>query len=397
MILIDNATQSELLSMSECIDALERAFGAIDSGQAIYRPKTDVNVPNSKTNEYYRFGSMEGWFDGIFAIRFMSEVIVFDRRADGTWREGQYSVEPGRNCAVVLLFSSENGEPLAMLNDNWIQHMRVGGTAGLGTRLLARTDAETVCMIGSGGMAQTFLEGLCVVCPIKRVRVYSPTRGNRETYAARMSERLGIAVEAVDDARTAMAGADIVATCTNSGTPVIEADWLEPGMHVVSVGTNEVPHEAVARFDVAVRQGVHSMAPGEESARHRAGVGLSYAGFVAGSEQEMGAYPGRRRGPTSTRAPFPCTWTSWPAGRRGGPETSRSASTTATATRACSSPRWAASSTATQSRPAGARPCRSNGSCRVRRCSFSRLGSSPAEDEFPRRASNSPGGRYSSR
>ena len=141
---------------------------------------------------------MEGWFDGIFAIRFMSEVIVFDRRADGSWREGQYSVEPDKNCAVVLLFSSENGEPLALLNDNWIQHMRVGGTAGLGTKVLARADAETVCMIGSGGMAQTFLEGVCVVRPIKRVRVHSPSRGNREAYAALMSERLGITVEAVD-------------------------------------------------------------------------------------------------------------------------------------------------------------------------------------------------------
>lgn len=130
---------------------------------------------------------------------------MFDRRADGSWREGQYSVEPDRNCAVVLLFSSENGEPLAMLNDNWIQHMRVGGTAGLGTRLLARADAETACMIGSGGMAQTFLEGLCVVRPVRRVRVYSPSRGNREAYAALMSERLGITAEAVDDARTAIA------------------------------------------------------------------------------------------------------------------------------------------------------------------------------------------------
>ena len=291
MILIDNATQSGLLTMRECIDALERAFGAIDSGQAIYRPKTDVNVPNSKTNEYYRFGSMEGWFDGIFAIRFMSEVMVFDRRVDGSWREDNYSVEPGKNCAVVLLFSSENGEPLALLNDNWIQHMRVGGTAALGTKLLSRADAETVCLIGSGGMAQTFLEGICVVRPIRNVRVYSPSRGNREAYAARMSERLGIAVEPVDAARTAMAGADIVATCTNSGVPVFDADWLEPGMHVVCVGTNEVPPEAVPRFDVAVRQGVHSMAPSEESARHRAGIGLSYAGFVAGSEEEMARIP----------------------------------------------------------------------------------------------------------
>ncbi len=291
MILIDNATQPGLLTMSECVDVLERAFGSIDSGQAIYRPKTDVNVPNSKPDEYYRFGSMEGWFDGIFAIRFMSEVMTFDRRADGSWREDNYSVEPGRNCAVVLLFSSENGEPLALLNDDWIQHMRVGGTAALGTGLLARADAGTVGVIGSGGMARTFLEGIRAVRPIERVRVYSPSRGNREAYAARMGERLGIPVEPVDGAREAMAGADIVATCTNSGVPVFDADWLEPGMHVVCVGTNEVPPEAVPRFDVAVRQGVHSMAPSGESARHRAGVGLSYAGFVAGSEEEMARLP----------------------------------------------------------------------------------------------------------
>tara|TARA_Y100001960_G_scaffold329914_1_gene422498 strand:+ start:834 stop:1937 length:1104 start_codon:yes stop_codon:yes gene_type:complete len=291
MILIDNTAQSGLLSMTECIDVLERAFGAIDSGQAIYRPKTDVNVPNSKANEYYRFGSMEGWFDGIFAIRFMSEVMTFDRRRDGSWREGQYSVEPGKNCAVVMLFSSENGEPLALLNDNWIQHMRVGGTAGLGTKLLAREDAETLCVIGSGGMAQTFLEGVCVVRSIKRVRVYSPSRKNRRAYASIMSERIGIPVEAMDDAQTAMSGADIVATCTNSGTPVFEADWLEPGMHVVCVGTNEVPPDAVSRFDVSVRQGIHSMAPNGDSERHRSGVGLSYAGFVAGSEEEMARIP----------------------------------------------------------------------------------------------------------
>jgi len=294
LLLINNSTQAELLTMAQCVDALERAFAAIDSGQAIYRPKTDVNVPNSNDNEYYRFGSMEGWFEGIFALRFMSEVMVWDRGEAGAWRESKYSVERDKNCAVVLLFSSENGAPLALLNDNWVQHMRVGGTAGIGTKLLARTDADTVCVLGSGGMAETFLEGLCVVRPIRRVRVFSPSKENRHAYAVRMSERLGIEIEATDNARAAMRGADIVATCTNSGVPVFDHDWLEPGMHVVSVGTNEVPPAALALFDVAIRQGVHSMAPNGDSDRHRAGVGLSYAGFVAGSTAQMARIPDPR-------------------------------------------------------------------------------------------------------
>ena len=89
----------------------------------------------------------------------------------------------------------------------------------------------------------------------------------------------------------AMAGADIVATCTNSGAPVFESHWLEPGMHVVAVGTNEISADALARMDVAVRQGVDSMAANPNDPRHRAGVGLSYAGFVAGSEAEMARIP----------------------------------------------------------------------------------------------------------
>lgn len=291
MIHLDNAAQAELISMPECIAVLEKAFRAIDTGQAIYRPKTDVHAPNSKTNEYYRFGSMEGWYDGIFAIRFMSDVMAWEHRPDGSWREDQYCMEAGKRCAVVMLFSSENGAPLALLNDGWIQRTRVGASGALGTKLLARPDADTVCLLGSGGIARPLLEGLCAVRPIRQVRVFSPSPANREAFAAQMGARLGIEVVAAESAQAAMAGAAIVATCTNSGAPVIEADWLEPGMHVVAIGTNEVPPEAVARFDVAVRQGVPSMAPAKESARHRAGVGLSYAGFVAGSKEEMARIP----------------------------------------------------------------------------------------------------------
>lgn len=291
MLHLDNAAQAKLLTISECIDVLEGAFRSIDSGQAIYRPKTDVHAPNSKSNEYYRFGSMEGWYDGVFAIRFMSDVMSWEYRDDGSWREDHYCIKPGQRCAVVMLFSSETGAPLALLNDAWIQRTRVGASGALGTKLLSRENAETLCILGSGGIARPLLEGICAIRPIRHVRIFSPSQSNRDAFASTMSEQLGLSIEAADNAQAAMAGADIVATCTNSGAPVFEADWLEPGMHVVSVGTNEVSPEAVQRFDVSVRQGVSSMAPAKDSVRHRAGVGLSYAGFVAGSEEQMARIP----------------------------------------------------------------------------------------------------------
>ncbi len=86
-------------------------------------------------------------------------------------------------------------------------------------------------------------------------------------------------------------GADIVATCTNSMIPVIEVDWIEPGMHIVPVGTQEIPPAAAARFDVRIRQGVATIEPSGGDARHRSQIGLSYAGFVGGTEEDMERLP----------------------------------------------------------------------------------------------------------
>ena len=69
-------------------------------------------------------------------------------------------MQPGTYCGLVFLFSTSNGEPLCILNDGHLQHMRVGGAAGIGTRLLAREDSHVLGMIGSCAMARTFLD-LC--------------------------------------------------------------------------------------------------------------------------------------------------------------------------------------------------------------------------------------------
>ena len=131
MLLIDNDAQRDLLTMDVCIDTLEAAFTALPQGRAVIRPKTDVYFPSAGEAGYFRFGSMEGAFDGIFAIRMTSDICQWDE-VDGVMREEEYCIEPGTYCGLVLLFSSGTGAPLALLNDGFIQTMRVGGSAGLG-------------------------------------------------------------------------------------------------------------------------------------------------------------------------------------------------------------------------------------------------------------------------
>jgi hypothetical protein len=297
--MIDNEVVKRVLSMRECIEAQERAFAGTLTGASVSRPRIDMFVPCDREDGYYRWGSVEGASDGVLAVRLKSDVITWPEGPGGTHSELKYCMRPGTYCGLVLLFSTGDGEPLAIINDGHLQHMRVGGSAGVGARLLARADARSVGLIGSGGMARTVLEALVEVRDIAAVKVFSRSAANREAFAAEMSGKLGIAVTPVATAREAVRGTDIVATCTDSMHPVIEGEWLEGGMHVVNVGPLDLGRDAIERIDVVVRQGIEALALQEDGV-FRKGVGHSHGAFVGGSAEEQKRLPAsspKRAGP----------------------------------------------------------------------------------------------------
>jgi ornithine cyclodeaminase/alanine dehydrogenase-like protein (mu-crystallin family) len=290
MLLIDNDVVRRVLTMRECIEAQERAFAGTLTGASVSRPRIDMFVPCEREDGYYRWGSVEGASDGVLAVRLKSDIMIWPEGPNGTRTESKYCMQPGTYCGLVLLFSTQNGEPLAIMNDGHLQHMRVGASAAVGARLLAREDSHTVGMIGSGGMARTVLEALAEVREIDTVKVYSRVAANRETFAREMSERLRMTVAPVASAREAVGGADILATCTDSMDPVIAGDWIEPGMHVVNIGPHDLGPDAAARMDVVVRQGIDSL-PMPEDGVFRKGVGHSHGAFVGGSPDEQKRLP----------------------------------------------------------------------------------------------------------
>ena len=290
MLLIDNDAVAAVLSMNDCIAAQERAFAGMLTGASIGRPRIDTLVPCAREDAYFRFGSIEGATDGVHAVRLKSDIMTWPKHQDGGWTREKYCMQPGVFCGLVLLFSTENGEPLAILNDGFLQHMRVGAAAGIGARVLARAGARRVGLIGSGGMARTVLEALISVRPIDDVRVFSPNPSHRARFAQAMAEKFGIAVRAVDSAREAVRGADILATATDSMLPVVEAEWLEPGMHVVALGPQDLAPECEARFDVVVRQGEESLDL-PETDQFKPNLGHSRNAFVAGSPEQRSRLP----------------------------------------------------------------------------------------------------------
>ncbi|HEY4405960.1 MAG TPA: hypothetical protein VGN55_15040 [Xanthobacteraceae bacterium] len=290
MLLIDNDTVKRVLTMRECIEAQERAFAGTLTGASVSRPRIDMFVPCERADAYYRWGSVEGASDGVLAVRLKSDIMSWPEGPNGTRTETKYCIRPGTYCGLVLLFSTQDGAPLAIINDGYLQHMRVGGSAAVGARLLARKNARAVGMIGSGGMARTVLEALVEVRDIKTVKVYSRVAANRDAFATEMTEHLHVSVEPVASAREAVRGADILATCTDSMDPVIEGGSFEPGMHVVNIGPHDLGPDAAARMDLVIRQGIEAL-PMPEDGVFRKGVGHSHGAFVGGSPQEQARLP----------------------------------------------------------------------------------------------------------
>jgi alanine dehydrogenase len=310
MLLIDNDVVSRVASPGDCIEIQEEAFADLQTGRAIHRPRIDVYAPCSREDGYYRWSSMEGVTvrpGPYFAMRIKSDIAFWPRSADGRWTEKKFCVEPGLYCGLILLFSTETGAPLAMINDGALQHFRVGGGAGLGAKYLSRSNSKVVGLLGAGGMAKAYLQAFTKVRAIEQARVYSPTVANRQSFAQEMSRALGIEVLPVETAEDALRGADIVASCTDSMEPTIRAEWLKPGMHVTNVGPYEIDQTCLARFDLKVRQGEAGSGSEalRETSRLRREVGQSPLAYVAGTEEEMRRLPPRPPGRVGFGGAFP--------------------------------------------------------------------------------------------
>lgn len=255
-LIINNKEVAQVLTMPDVLAALEESYLNLAKGEAICRPRIDMRIPTSDPRKNYQWGTMEGGSTGgYFAIRMKSD-IVYETEYQGVVTQEKYCTKPGLFCGLILLTSIENAEPLALINDGHLQHMRVGGDGGIGVKYMARKDAAIVGILGSGGMARTHMQSFTAVRDIRKVQVFSPTRANREAFAAEIRAQYGIEVVVCDAPEQIYRGADIVAGLTDSAVPVLNGDLLEPGSHIVNIGGSGVPDQrSLDRVDVYLRFG----------------------------------------------------------------------------------------------------------------------------------------------
>ena len=237
MLVLSNADVRKVLDIGACLDALEEAYRAQAAGRALGRPRTQMQVPLAEPGVSYYLKTMEGAFlDGRYATLRLTSDAVSERAIDGVTRREKLARGPGGTyCGLVMVFSVERLEPVALLHDGYLQVIRVACTSALSARLMARPEAATMGLLGTGGQAWAHLLAMREVRAIGRVQIYSPNPEHRAIFAERARRELGLAAEAVQSARDAVSGADLVVAATNTSRPIVEGSWIAPGAHVVSI------------------------------------------------------------------------------------------------------------------------------------------------------------------
>jgi len=134
------------------------------------------------------------------------------------------------HMAMIVLFSPQTGEPLAVMDGRLITEMRTAAVSAAATKLLAAPDSRVLALLGSGVQAGAHLQALSQVRSFAEIRVWSRTAEHAERFARQHK------IKAMP-AEAAVRGADVVVTATNALEPILKGAWLKPGAHVNAVGS----------------------------------------------------------------------------------------------------------------------------------------------------------------
>jgi len=282
-IILSERDLARLYSHPEAVDGLldgiEDSMRAFNSGKVAGQVRLETSLIDSKKKYRITTSAVPGAGQGM--------------RISALFRGAKDSY-------FILLFDGDSGDLLALVAGGALNVWRTGAPAGVASRYLAPKGADVLGLIGSGRQARGQILAIRRALPaLKKVRVFSPTEAHRRSFAKEMSAWLDVAVEAVDDPRSAVEGSPIVSLATSSRSTVIEPQWIFPGALVVSITSGQLPRETVQNSRVIVSWKEEVLA-GEAPRQPYAAMiadGVWRADNIAGELGEviLGNIPPRRR------------------------------------------------------------------------------------------------------
>jgi ornithine cyclodeaminase len=227
-----------VLPMADLIEAMESALIAYSRGDVTQPVRTVLEVGPDRAY----FGLMPASLDHPPAVGAKLVTVYAKNHERGL----------PSHLATIVLLDHATGAIAALLDGRYITEARTAAVSAVSLKLLARPDARTLAILGSGVQARSHLEAIRHVRDLGDVRVWSPSADNRDTYAREMSASTGLKIRAAPSASEAVRGADLVVLATSSRTPVVEDGDIAAGTHIMAVGAcrpdqREMPTALIAR------------------------------------------------------------------------------------------------------------------------------------------------------
>jgi ornithine cyclodeaminase len=218
--IFDSEAVRERLSYPDCIRVVREAMMALSAGETRQLLRTMLSLGPGRT-----FAQMPGALGerDMFGTKTIS--VFADPDSSGL----------RRHRGLVVLFEPEEGRPVCVADAEEITHIRTAAATAVATDALARPDARTLLILGTGGQARTHLAALPLVRDFDRVLIWGRSVDKAEALAAAYPH---LGPEAVADLPTAAGEADVICTLTTASQPVLKGEWVKPGTHVNLVGSS---------------------------------------------------------------------------------------------------------------------------------------------------------------
>jgi ornithine cyclodeaminase/alanine dehydrogenase-like protein (mu-crystallin family) len=272
LLIVNGADVRRALPMSDCIDAVDHAMRAFSDLRADVPLRTIMLLPGGRNF----YGVMPGYLDDPRGLGAKLITVFPDNSKRGL----------PSHVGLVVLFDTEIGIPLAVMDAAEVTAIRTAAASAVATRALARKDASTLAILGTGDQAVSHLEAIALVRNLRKVRLWGRSADKAARLAEEVGSKLSLQIEVSRTPEEAVRGADIVCTVTASHEPVLNGAWLTAGAHVNLVGASrltsrEADDEVVKRSRFFVDSRTSARAEAGEL-RHAIDAGLVGDNHVLG-------------------------------------------------------------------------------------------------------------------
>jgi alanine dehydrogenase len=252
-LLLTNEDVKTLITPQIAVEVMRETYRSMAEGTGVTRTRSQTFGETTKEGTFVELRTMDGIIPafGAVGMRILPDLHSWPK-IDNNFRYDKIPKANRKFLAFDLIFDLDTADLQAVVQDAYLQQMRIAGAHGVAADYLARKNASRVGVIGSGWLAHGVLEGISVVRQLKSLKVFSPTKENREKFAEDVARKFGLPAHAVDSAQAVTKDVDIIIVCTNTIDPVFLGKWLTSSVHLDAISGRDIDDETFARSDYTV-------------------------------------------------------------------------------------------------------------------------------------------------